>query len=294
MWGMSEQWWLGAATGLFSLTFLVALLFLLRGSRLPHYLTLGLLGVGFILQTIGLYIRGLEVGACPLGNPFEILHFIAWSVVLLYLIVGPVFRVSLLGFFTAGLVALIGLIAFIIPGWDEPRYAPLFGGDPIIELHASLAVFSYGAFGLLSLVAIMFLLQDYSLSKKSNTPAFSFLPPLSKLEQLIIRLLGAGLILLSLALAVGVLSWNRETTSVAGIKLAASSTIWAAYGVTFVLRLRRQLVAKAFAWSCLTLFILSLLVLWPVQKSRQGNWTASVDELSTLIADLAKPDGRQW
>ena len=271
MWGLSEQWWLGSATAIFSLIFLIALVTLQKGIRLPHYLTLGTLGFGFIIQTVGLYIRGLQVGACPLGNPFEILHFIAWSIILIYLVVGPVFQVRLLGFFTAGLVALLGLIAFLVPGWDEPRYAPLFGGDPVIELHASLAVFSYGAFGLLSLVAIMFLLQDFSLSHKSKTPAFRFLPPLNKLEHLIVRLLGVGLIMLSLALAVGVISWTRETTSVAGIKLLATSTVWLAYTITLILRWKHLLVARPFAWTCLILFVIALLVLWPVQQTRSSN-----------------------
>ena len=45
---------------------------------------------------------GAEIKACPLGNTFEISQFIAWSLVLLYFIIGPAFRLRLLGFFTAG------------------------------------------------------------------------------------------------------------------------------------------------------------------------------------------------
>lgn len=34
--------------------------------------------VGYVLHTYALYLRGVEVRGCPLGNQFEIFQFTAW------------------------------------------------------------------------------------------------------------------------------------------------------------------------------------------------------------------------
>ena len=62
------------------------------------------IGLGFLLQTLFLSMRGHELHRCPLTNLFEVLVFLAWSVALIYLLVGPSYRLSLMGAFTAPLV----------------------------------------------------------------------------------------------------------------------------------------------------------------------------------------------
>ena len=49
---------------------------------------------GYILQTTGLYLRGLEVKGCPIGNQFEIFQFTGWSATTLYLVIGATFRLD--------------------------------------------------------------------------------------------------------------------------------------------------------------------------------------------------------
>src|SRR5258706_10801940 len=63
---------------------------------------------GFALHTIFLYLRGQHVQRCPLTNSFEITIFIAWAAVLFYLLIGPAYRVSFLGAFTAPLAFALG------------------------------------------------------------------------------------------------------------------------------------------------------------------------------------------
>jgi HemX protein len=59
------------------------------------------IGVGFIFQTAFLWIRGQALGRCPITNLFEVFVFLAWSVALVYMLVGPAYRLSLMGAFTA-------------------------------------------------------------------------------------------------------------------------------------------------------------------------------------------------
>src|SRR5436189_5901867 len=70
-------------------------------------------GLGFIFQTAFLSIRGHALGRCPLTNLFEVFIFLAWSVALIYMLVGPAYRLSLMGAFTAPLVVLIQVFALI-------------------------------------------------------------------------------------------------------------------------------------------------------------------------------------
>ena len=80
--------WLGAL--LYLAGFLTGLVALTRRSApagLRTILNTFLVG-GWIFQMAGLYVRGLAVGGCPLGNTFEIVQFVAWSAMVLYFFVG--------------------------------------------------------------------------------------------------------------------------------------------------------------------------------------------------------------
>ena len=227
-----------------------------------------LLAAGLLFQVLGLHLRGMAVGGCPLGNKFEIVQFVAWSAIVLYFVVGPAFRVSLLGLFTAGYAASLAFLSLLIPAWDASRGEKLFGNNPWIELHAALAVFSYGAFGLLALTSIMHLLQNWSLKQKQLNNLFWFLPSVVQLDQINFRLMLAGEALLTFSLAVGAAWWVRDLASVNTPKLAVTIGVWLAYGVALGLRWRHRLVSARFAWVCLVMFALALLALGPVNSSR--------------------------
>jgi ABC-type uncharacterized transport system permease subunit len=260
--------WLGAL--LYLGGFVTACISLARREQSANSrLTLNLmLAAGLVFQLCGLYLRGMSVGGCPLGNKFEIVQFVSWSAMLLYFFVGPAFRVSLLGLFTAGYAGCLAVFSLLIPQWDLTRGVKIFGNNPWIEVHAALAVFSYGVFGLLSLTSIMHLLQNWSLKHKRLDGLFWFLPSLVQLDQINFRLILAGVSLLTFSLGVGASWWVRDTATVDGPKLAVTIGVWAAYLVTLVLRMRRRLVSARFAWVCLALFCIALLSLGPVNDSR--------------------------
>lgn len=223
---------------------------------------------GWICQMAGLYVRGQAAGGCPLGNTFEIVQFVAWSAMVLYFFVGPIFRGSLLGLFTAGYAAALALISLLISPWDAIHGQKIFGNNPWIELHAALAVFSYGVFGLLALTSLMHLLQNWSLKHKRLNGLFWFLPSVVQLDQINFRLLGLGVLLLTFSLGVGAVWWLRDTASVDLPKLTVTLGVWFTYLVVGLLRWRTKLVSVRFAWVCLVMFFLALLSLGPVNSSR--------------------------
>ncbi len=260
--------WLGAL--LYLAGFIAGCVALARRQQTPGTrLTLnGLMAAGLGFQFAGLYVRGLAVGGCPLGNKFEIVQFVSWSAMVLYFVVGPAFRVSLLGLFTAGYAGCLAIISLLIPAWDLTRGVKIFGHNPWIEFHAALAVFSYGVFGILSLTSLMHLLQNWNLKHKRLGGLFWFLPSVVQLDQINFRLILAGVGLLTLSLGVGASWWVRDTATVDGPKLAVTVGVWCAYCITLLLRWRRRLVSARFAWVCVVLFFVAMLSLGPVNASR--------------------------
>jgi ABC-type transport system involved in cytochrome c biogenesis permease subunit len=265
---LSDRQWLWCAGALYTVGLLRGTVSVVRGGHLsPAFMYFTILA-GYILQFVGLGIRGHSTGGCPLGNQFEIFQFTAWSAITLYLVVGVQFRSSLLGYFTSCLGSALTIVSLSIPEWDAVRRTHIFGGNPWIELHAALAIFSYGVFGLLALASILFLLRHYSLKSKHLGGWFSFLPSIRDLDHIEVRLLGAGLALLTLALVFGAVYWSRDTATVDHAKLAATMAVWAGSVAAFLLRSVGRLLARRFAWACLALFAAALLSLEAVDVSR--------------------------
>lgn len=265
---LSDRQWLWGAAGFYGTGLVLGTIALIRGGKASSGAIYGLILAGYLAQFVGLGLRGHATGGCPLGNRFEIVQFTAWSSITLYLIVGVVFRSSVFGYFTSCLGASLSFLSLSIPSWDAVLRTHIFGGNPWIELHAALAIFSYGVFGLLALSAALFLLRHYSLKTKHLGGWFSFLPSIIDLDHIELRLLGTGVALLTLALAFGSVYWLRDTASVGHLKLAATVAVWLVGAVAFGLRLAGRLLARRFAWTCLALFAAALLSLQAVDSSR--------------------------
>lgn len=274
MLALTDRNWLWLAAAFYAAGFVVGTIALLRDRRQSPWALYTLIGLGYVLQTTGLYQRGIAVGGCPLGNTFELFQFTAWSAITLYLVVGATFRLSLLGYFTSVLAAALTLVSLALPAWDAARHTNVFGGNAWIEFHAALALFSYGVFGLLALTSLMFLLRHFSLKHKHLSGFFAFLPAIKELDHINLRLLATGVVLLAAALAVGAVWWLRAPETVNVFKLLTTVGIGLAYALALALRLRGRLVANRFAWAGVALFTAALLSLYPVDASRHGEVSA--------------------
>ena len=233
-----------------------------------HGINLVLILCGWIMQTTGLWILGMEAGSCPIRNPFEVLQFVSWSIIVVYLFTGQVFRLSLFGTGSASLAAIIGFLAFVIPGATHVPENYYIGGDPRINAHASLALFSYGIFGLLAVLSALYLLQNNSLKTKRNAGIFRFLPSLMDMDTVLMRLLVMACIVYTISIAIGALYWFTNFSEVSLPKLVLTIALWVAYWLVLVLRAANKLYGTRLARSLLLLFVAALLILWPVEASR--------------------------
>jgi ABC-type uncharacterized transport system permease subunit len=218
---------------------------------------LGLMAAGFAGQTWFLFLRGEVVGRCPLGSFGDMMVFLAWSTVLLYLAVGPAYRLSLLGTFTAPLVLCFQSVGLVVPLPGERSPGPV---EPWVELHAALSVISYGAFALAGVAGVMLLIQERHLKRHSLGGLFYHLPPIPDLGGAIRRLMLAGFALLSAGLAAGFVAGRPEGKTWVGV------AVWALYGAILQAAWRRRLGPRAsallavgaFGASLLSLFLMSL------------------------------------
>ena len=129
------------------------------------------------------------------------LVFLAWSIALIYLLIGTTYRLSLMGAFTAPLVVLLQLAALLLP-IDTPRAFPI-APNPWLEFHASISIIAYGAFALACVAGAMYLVQERQLKTHQLRSIFYHLPPLPNLFSAMTRLLWFGFVLYSAGLISG-------------------------------------------------------------------------------------------
>ncbi|MDB6069027.1 MAG: cytochrome c assembly protein [Verrucomicrobiales bacterium] len=234
-----------------------AVVSLRHGTYQPGRWTLLILGIAALFQTVFLSWRGQAIGGCPMTTPFELLTFISWSIVVLYFIIGPAYRLSLLGVFTAPLALLFQISALLRPealAPPVPRLTHSFWG----ELHAALALVSYGAFALASAAGLMFLLQDRQLKQHRISPVLRQLPPIHYLTRAIRGLLLTGTGLLTIA----IVSAYRMEKLPPSSKLTIVWIVWALYASLIAYEYSRGMSARRAAATAAFGFLIPVISLW--------------------------------
>ncbi|MCU0794731.1 MAG: cytochrome c biogenesis protein CcsA [Akkermansiaceae bacterium] len=215
------------------------------------------MSLAFLAQLGFLSIRGEARQACPLVGIGEILVFLAWSLTLFYLLVGPPYRISLLGVFSAPLVALFQAIA-LIPGMLESSPDPVGGTTAWGETHAAMSVLGYGALALAAVAAVMFLVLDRLLKGHRLTSGlFRNLPPARELLVSLRRLLWLGWSMLSVGVVAGFRMPHGEN---ALPHLISATAVWIGYAVLLGILQFRGLTGRRLALLTVGFFVLSLSV----------------------------------
>src|ERR1700730_8244606 len=216
------------------------------------------IGLGFIFQTAFLFIRGHELHRVPLTNLFEVLIFLAWSVALIYLLIGPAYRLSLMGAFTAPLVFSIQVFALLMP--IDVRHPVKLPANPWLEFHASMSIVAYGAFALACVAGVMYLVQERQLKTHQLHSVFYHLPPLTDLFAAITRLLWLGFALYSAGLVSGFFTGGPLPRT----KMICAFGVWLLYAAILQGRHLRWFAPKRVAALCVLAFSAAISVLWAI------------------------------
>lgn len=248
-----DRWFLAAST-LFAVIAAVQGMMAVHHGRRSRW-TLSLMIAVLSGQVGFLALRGESRAACPLADLGEILAYLAWSLTLFYLLVGPAYRLSLLGVFTAPVVIVFQGIA-LIPGVMDANPAALPGGNPWHETHSATSVLAYGAFALAAVSGVMFLVLNKQLKGHHlKSGLFRNLPPVPELLISLQRLLIIGAVLLTIGVIAGFIMPHQETATK---HLIVAVAVWAAYISLILVKLIRGMTGRRLSLITVAMFVLSL------------------------------------
>ena len=203
-----ERYFLAGSTIFYLWGFAYSLVLLRVGKFRPGRLNLCAVVGGFTLQTGFLVVRGYLLGHFPVSGAFETLVFLSWSIALASLVVGRIYRLSLLGLFAAPLVIGLQLVAwFRFAGLETVQLGPLVGEG---ELPMAMVLLAYGVLVVVVVAGVMYLVQERQLKMRVPGLIFHLLPPITNLSEAMQRLLGFGVGLLTLGIWQGSLPMSRS------------------------------------------------------------------------------------
>lgn len=232
-----------------------------RGFRKDDRINYGILALSFVSHTTAMAMRGFSLSRCPVNNLFEAMMFIMWTIVASYLVLGLFRRFRFLGAFAAPILLAMGVFA-LMPALDAPEAR----STRLASIHATFILLAYGAFGVGSIAAIMYLRVERDLKERKARAILSILPPIQRLELISTRLLVAGLVLLTigLAMAPALMKQRFDVYFQPDAKIIWSLLVWAAYAGLLVMRWWFSQGGRKFAWGAVGSFSFVLLTFWGV------------------------------
>lgn len=162
-------------------------------------LALGLGAIGYVLhsQVLASSILRPNGLALDLGNVLSLLGWLIAAIALL-----AALRPHLRGLSSLLLpVSAIANLGTLLP---VPEYLTTSLTWPL-RAHILLAITAYSMFGIGAALALLIAAQDRRLRRRRSTGWLQMLPPLEALEQILFSTLGAGFLLLTLALFSGLI-----------------------------------------------------------------------------------------
>ncbi len=258
-----ERFYLALATLFFAGGFGYAVGCLRSGVYRHSSWNLGAMVGGLVFLSLFLGGRGRIHGRCPVTTVIETLLFVAWAMVIIYLLIGRTYRLSLMGVFTSPLVFLACLAGLLVPFDAAAAQAAAEAKGDVdrwVEMHKGLSLLAYGAFGMAFVSGLMFLVQDRHLRKGKLNAIFYNLPPIQHLATAVFRLAVVGTVLLT----GGIIAANATARGADGHVLWPLYVVWLAYAALSVLVVVKGLPSRVLAAAAVGAFVLPLASLWVI------------------------------
>ncbi len=190
--------------------YIVAFMHKRRSSERVAFMSLA---AGFVLHTAAIVTDWVEDGRYPLFGLKETFSFLAWTLVVAYLLTLTRYRTVALGSFTLPLVSILTFIAMIardkgVAGATS-ELSRSAGAPWIFPIHTTLFVFSYAAFFVVFAASVMYLIQERELRNKTFSAFFHRLPSLMTVNDIASHAAAIGFTLLTLGVLTGML-WSSE------------------------------------------------------------------------------------
>jgi HemX protein len=244
---------------LYALSVLGYFIDFLQNDRKVNRIAFWLLSIVWVLQTLFLIARMIEIGRLPLLSISEGLFFYAWVLVTLSLIINRMFRIDFFVFFTNVLGFLIMTLHLFAPVQYKSNMLSQQLISELLFIHISIALLSYGAFSLSFIFSMMYLFQYEMLKKKKWGKRLKRFGDLSMLERFTFTLNMIGVPMLLLSLILGVV-WgyiSMEQFEWYDTKVIGSFFVFIAYSVCLYLRVAKGFQGKTMiSWNIAAFLVL--------------------------------------
>jgi ABC-type transport system involved in cytochrome c biogenesis permease subunit len=193
--------WLRVAAALYSLGLLHSILAVTRQREGMFPYALSAVRAGAVLHLVSIVEEGISTGHCPIANFYETISMCALLILALFLFVHWRYKMESLSVFLFPLVFLMTLVASMarpVAVWSSPAIRSVW-----LTTHIVLVLLGYAALLLTAVSAVVYLIQERELKRKTPRQFYYRLPPLGTLDELISRFMAAGFVLITLATIAG-------------------------------------------------------------------------------------------
>lgn len=221
--------WLRVAAALYSIGLIDAVLTVLRRKRVMMHVAVGACGLGSLFQLVSIVDQWMALGQFPVSDIFQTMSFCAWVVMVAYLALSYRYKASSFGVFIFPLVflmALVGALRSASSSWSNPTIRSTW-----LVIHVVLSLLGYAALLFTAAAALVYLVQERQLKRRSVSPVYRALPPLGTLDELISRSLGVGFAFVTAGIVIGSLWASKEMGSawIGNGSITISFITWGVY-----------------------------------------------------------------
>jgi len=167
------------------------------------------LAAGFAAHTATLALDWAQDGRYPLFGLRETLSFMAWTLVIAYVLALYRYAIKALGTLLLPLVVVLLTCSAVVRESGFLTTGTITGGVAwwLFPVHTTLLMFAYAAFFIVFVASVMYLWQERELKLKTFSAFFHRLPSLSTVDDIGSTAAGIGFTLLSLGIITGVI-WS--------------------------------------------------------------------------------------
>jgi ABC-type uncharacterized transport system permease subunit len=213
--------------------------------------TVPLLLTLILVHTLEIIIRLIGLKAMLFSTAFDALSFLAFSILIVYIIIERTTKSQASGLFILSFAFLAEVISSFNHTWKMETNELL--SDPNFVIHASLTVMGYTALSLSAIYALLYIIQNQNMKKRRFGVIYDQLPPIDHLELMSIHSVAVGIVLMGSGIILGHIQANAVFGAywMNDAKIIITDIIWLLYGIGYIL-------ARVFRWRGRMMAYLSL------------------------------------
>ena len=208
-----------------------------------------------ICHLIEIVTRNIAIGSVPLSTTHDAYAFIAFSVLVVYMISELRLDNRGAGLFILPFALVLELLSAFYMSW-ETETSELLANKTFI-LHASMSITGYTALSVAAIYSLMYIIQNNNLKKRKLGRLFSQLPALTYMEKMNRRSILTGIILLGIGIMLGHYQMMINGEYMAkDIKVIITDVVWILYIIMYLLAIKNKWSGEKVAYMSLYCFLL--------------------------------------